>query len=254
MNPSHQPTRVALTGAAGFLGRTLAASLVQHFPLRALDTQATEGPWEKIVGNVADLDDAMRLCEGCSHLVIAHMAPNRPEIYDTPPIPFDVNVKGVANLFHAACVQGISRTVLISSTAVVSGHYAEGKFLSRDLRDYPTSLYALTKTLQESIAKYYHEKKGMEVAVLRPAHICNEDNLIDKYGEKLTYTNWVMIDPRDIAEAVRLSLLTPVLDYQTFYILGHSEAEEHADLKHTREFLGWRPKHTFDKYPRKVPA
>jgi uronate dehydrogenase len=254
MKPSEPPIRVALTGAAGFLGRTLAGNLAQYFPLRALDTQTAEGPWERIVGNVANLDDAMRLCEGCSHLVIAHMAPNRPEIYGTPPIPFDVNVKGVANLFHAASVQGIRRTVLISSTAVVQGHCNEGRFLTRDLRDYPTSLYGLTKTLQESIAKYYHEKNGMEVAVFRPAHICDEDSLVDKYGEKLTYTNWVMIDPRDIAEAVRLSLVAPQLDYQTFYLLGHGEAEEHADLKYTREFLGWRPQHNFNKLSPEVPA
>ena len=253
MNLPEQPTHVALTGAAGFLGRTLAASLARHFPLRTLDTQPSEGSWEKILGDAADLDDALALCAGCSHLVIAHMAPNRPEIYNTPPMPFDVNVKGAANLFHAACVQGIRRTVLISSTAVVSGHMREDRFLSRDLRDYPTSMYALTKTLQEAIAKYYHEQNGMEVAVLRPAHICDEDNLVDKYGKKLPYANWVMIDPRDIAEAVRLALLTPRLDYETFYISGHVDAEAHADLKYTREFLGWRPQHTFEKHPREVP-
>jgi uronate dehydrogenase len=254
MNSPESPTRVALTGAAGFLGRTLSTCLVEHFPLRVLDPVPTEGPWEKIEGDAADLKDAMALCAGASHLVIAHMAPNRPEIYDTPSVPFDVNVKGVANLFHAAKAHGIRRVVLISSTAVVARHMADGAFLSLDLDYRPDNIYGLTKALQEDIARFYHDKHGMEVSVLRPAHICDEDNLIDKYGKKLNYTNWVMIDPRDIAEAVRLSLLAPKLDYETFYILGHVEGDEHANIKYTREVLGWRPRHTFKKVPDQVTA
>ena len=149
---------------------------------------------------------------------------------------------------------GSAGSVLISSTSVVGGHMRKGNFLSRDLADYPNGLYALTKALQENIAKYYSEQNGMEVAVLRPAHICDEDNLVDKYGKQLAYANWVMIDPRDIAEAVRLALLAPDLNYETFYISGHIDAEAHADLKYTREFLGWHPRHTFDKYPREAVA
>ncbi len=78
-----------------------------------------------------------------------------------------------------------------------------GQFLDRYLPETPVNTYSLTKALQENIARYYHERKGTEVAVFRPAHICDEDTLVDKYEKKLTFANWVMIDPRDIAEAVR---------------------------------------------------
>ena len=254
MNSPELPTRIALTGAAGFLGRTLAARLFQNFPLRVLDNQPADGPWEQITGDVADMDNAMALCEGCSHLVISHMAPNRSEIYATPTVPFDVNVKGVANLFHAASHYGIRRTILISSTSVVSRYMYGGTYLTRDLPDHPHNLYGLTKALQENIARYYHQQNGMEVAVLRPAHICDEDSLVDKYQKKLAFANWVMIDPRDIAEAVRLALLVPELDYEVFYISGPADAEFHVDLKHTRDFLGWKPQHTFDKHPNETLA
>jgi hypothetical protein len=63
-----------------------------------------------------------------------------------------------------------------------------------------------------------------------------------------------MIDPRDIAEAVRLSLLAPSLSYEIFYISGHPDAEAQADLRFTREFLRWKPLHTFEKYPSEVAA
>ena len=253
MNSSPFPTRIALTGAAGFLGRSLVAGLSPHFALRTLDINPTEGDGEKLVGSVADPATADALCQGCSHLVIAHMAPNRPEIYGTPEVPFDVNVKGVANLFDAAVRHGIRRTVLISSTAVVSG-YEKGRFLDRHLPERPASIYSLTKALQESIAHYYHDRHAMEVAVFRPAHICDEDHLIDKYNQQFQRASWTMIDPRDIAEAVRLALLAPKIDYQTFYILGHTEAHVHADMQHIRDFLGWTPQHTFAKYPRAEAA
>ena len=192
----------------------------------------------------------MALCKGCSHLVIAHMAPNRPEIYATPTIPFDVNVKGTANLLHAASAHGIKRVVLISSTAVVMGHLSAGTFLTTDMPAFPGhGIYCITKLLQEETAEYFHRETGLQISVLRPAYICDEDSVTDKYGIKRPTVNWQFIDPRDIAEAVRLSLITPEIDYKVFYLVGHPDADKHADVKHTRDFLGWRPKHTFAKYP-----
>lgn len=245
------PARIAITGAAGFLGRSMTAVLGEHFPLRLLDVVPVPGAWEDSrVGDVARLEDALSLCEGCSDLVIGHMAPNRPEVYGTPTIPFDVNVKGTANLFHAASVHGIKRVVLISSIAVVQGLHEAGKFLTRDLAATPLNLYGLTKALQEEIAQFYHRTKGLEVAVLRPAYICDEDSVSDKYGNRRPTVNWQFIDPRDIAEASRLALIAPQLSYEVFYLLGHPDAEAHADMGRLREFLGWKARHTFEKYPR----
>ncbi len=244
------PTRVAITGAAGFLGRSLVQVLGEHFPLRLLDVVPIPGTWDSRVGDVSQLEDALSLCEGCSDLVIGHMAPNRPEIYGTPTLPFDVNVKGTANLFHAACTHGIKRVVLISSISVVQGHQNAGEFLTRDLSPDPRAMYPLTKVLQEQTAHYYHQAHGLEVAVLRPAYICDEDTVSDKYGRHLLTVNWQFIDPRDIAEATRLALIAPQLTYEIFYLLGHPDADAHAEMGRLREFLGWKAKHTFEKYPR----
>jgi nucleoside-diphosphate-sugar epimerase len=247
---SNQPTRIAITGAAGFLGRSMVAVLEEQFPLRLLDVVPIEGKHESRVGDVSKLEDAMALCEGCTGLVIGHMAPQGPKNYGTPTVPFDVNVKGTANLFHAAVAQGIKRVVLISSGGAVQRHAAEGKFMTADLPLAPQSMYTLTKALQEQIARYYYENHGIEVSVLRPYYICDEDSLADKYGIKRPSVNFQFIDPRDIAEAARLSFLVPKLGFEIFYLMGHPDAEAKADIKHLREFLGWKAKHTFEKYPR----
>ena len=239
-----------MTGAAGYLGRGMVKVLGEQFPLRLFDVQPITSEHESIVGDVTKLEDTMALCAGCSDLVIAHMAPNRPEIYATPTVPFDINVKGTANLFHSAVAAGIKRVVLVSSGASVQRAGVEKKFLTADLPHSPQVMYALTKSLQERIAHYYFENHGIEVSVLRPYMICDEDSLTDKYGRTRPTVNWQFIDPRDIGEAARLSLLVPKLGYEIFYTLGHPDAESHADVKHLREFLGWKPKHPFTKYPR----
>lgn len=244
------PNRIAITGAAGFLGRYLTVHLAESYPVKLLDIQPISADYETIVGSASHMEDAIRLCEGCSDLVIAHMAPNRPEIYATPQIPFEVNVTGTANLFHAASVHKLRRIVLVSSISVVHQHQMNKVYLTRDLPPAPGNLYSLTKTLQEQTAKYYHELTGIPVSVLRPAYICSEDNLCDKYGVQRPSVNWQFIDPRDIAEAVRLSLVCADLKYEVFYLAGHPDADAHVDMAHTRDFLGWKPQYTFEKYPR----
>jgi nucleoside-diphosphate-sugar epimerase len=245
-----QPERVAITGAAGFLGQQISNALAAQFPVRVLDIRKVDGPWESLEGSVAKLEDDVALCQGCTDLVISHMAPNRPEVYATPEMPMDVNVKGVANLFHAAAQCGVRRVVLISSITVVGLQQKNGEFLNRSLPPRPINLYSLTKTCQEAIAEYYHREAGLEVAILRPAYICDESTVTDKYGVRRQSVNWQFIDPRDIAEAVRLSLVAPDLKFETFYTVGHPDGDLHCDVRHTREFLGWKPRHTFEMYPR----
>ena len=122
--------------------------------------------------------------------------------------------------------------------------------MTADLPLAPQAMYSLTKALQEQIARYYFENHGIEVSVLRPYYICDEDTLSDKYGRKPQTVNFQFIDRRDIAEAARLSFLVPKLGYEIFYTLGHPDAETRMDVKHLRDFLGWKPKHTFEKFPR----
>jgi len=59
-------------------------------------------------------------------------------------LPFDINVKGTANLFAVAVEQGIRKVVLISSVGVVERAQRTGEFLRRDLPLQPCQMYCLT--------------------------------------------------------------------------------------------------------------
>ncbi len=248
--PDSKPVkRVLVTGASGYLGQSLCEVLADDFDLLRLDITKTPGPGKFLCGSITEravLDDA---CQQADALVLAHMARNRSEAYDWPDTCMDINVKGVALALEAAARHKIKRVALISSVAVVWGHVKQKTFLSCDLPPNPNDIYGMTKMLQEDIASFYHQRHGLEIAVLRPAYILREDSLINKYGELSPSVTWQCIDPRDIGRAVRGAIQAPDLGHEIFYLMAGPDAERHADIALTRRRLGWNPEHRFEDMP-----
>lgn len=252
-------SRVLITGASGFLGHALVNEFLNAgVGVRALDIAAVTGARatevESIVGDVTDPAVADRACAGCDAVVIAHMAPNRPGVYASAAAPFDINVKGCALMLEAAVRQGVRRVALISSITVVEGHRAGGRKLTTDLPALPTSLYGLTKSLQEDIAFYHHRQSGLEVAALRPAYVTDSDSLTDKYGRHLPSVNWQFVDRRDVAGAALAALRAPKLGFGRYYVHGHPGAADRMDVAPTLTDLGWSPRYDFSAYPEDAPV
>ncbi|MFA7344841.1 MAG: NAD(P)-dependent oxidoreductase [Terrimicrobiaceae bacterium] len=243
--PPRAIRRVLVTGATGYLGRSLSEVLAEDFDLIRMDVAQASGPGEFLSASVTDGAALEAACQRVDAVVLAHMAPNRPKVYDWPDACMDTNVKGTALAFEAAARNRIRRVVLISSISVVGGHPARA-FPTAELPFAPVNLYTMTKMLQENIAGYYHRRHGMEIAILRPAYILREDSLVNKYGTKRNAITWHCIDPRDIGRAVRGALFARDLKLETFYLAAGPEAEEHIDLAALKERLEWMPRHRFE--------
>ncbi|HSI82140.1 MAG: NAD-dependent epimerase/dehydratase family protein [Candidatus Methylacidiphilales bacterium] len=261
--------RVLVTGAAGYLGRSMCDVLASDYELLRLDIAAVEngsgidgtdhpngngtsissGKGKTLHGSVTDRSLIDQACGQSDALVLAHMAPNRSEAYDWPDACMDINVKGVALALEAAVRHRIRRVVLISSIAVVWGHVLKKRFLSSDLELFPTDTYGMTKMLQENVARFYHQKHGLEIAMLRPAYVLREDSLVNKYGETSKNVTWQCIDPRDIGRAAHAALQVSELGCESFYLMAGPDAELYADLATPRERLGWVPEHRFEGLP-----
>jgi nucleoside-diphosphate-sugar epimerase len=204
-----------------------------------------ETPHEKVIGSVSDLDTVLKAAEGVDAIVIAHMAPQGKASYSTPTLPYDVNVKGTANLFFAAGKYGIRRAALVSSGGAVDPYYVGGGFLSRDLPFKAKGLYRQTKVLQEMIAQLHHYEFGIGVAILRPGYIADMDTCLDKYGRKLETANWQFLDRRDIGEIALLALGLPDLGFEIFWTLSTPMGAKHADMEYVYKRLDWKPRYDF---------
>ncbi len=254
MPPLPKSAPILVTGAGGFLGRHLVDVLRQEFSVTGFDVQNPQNDPNFIVGSVTDTEAIKKALTGMSSLVIGHMAPRAPGIYDNPEIPFDINVKATAHLMEAAVAAGIRRVVLISSVSVVGRAHSAGEFLQQALPPSPDTIYALTKSLQEQIVRYYHQNNGIEAALLRPAYISLGDTLEDKYGRRFPSVNWQFIDPRDIGAATLASLRVENLTCEAFHLVAGPGAEERADIAHTMERLHWQPRYRFSEFPLDPPS
>jgi nucleoside-diphosphate-sugar epimerase len=201
---------------------------------------------EAATGDIADLETCGRMLDGVEAMVLCHMAPN-PSGYETPTLAVDVNVKGTANLYHAAVGRKLSRVVLISSTAVLlngadtavpgDGPYGYGN------RREKMGLYALTKVFQESLARWNWETHHIPTAILRPSHIVYDGEMVTKYGKKVERYSPNLIDPRDIGLAVAKALDLKDLGLESFNI-GQEGAKFDLSTAHNR--LQWRPQYRFE--------
>ncbi len=237
--------KLLVTGAGGYLGRGLCASLCRSFDLRLLDLRGFDaGPHDLVVGDVADLGVARGAVPGVDGIVIAHMASRQAGSYDTPAAAFDANVKGTANLFFAAVEASVRRVVLVSSSGVMYGH-RDRAFFEHDLPPRGIDLYGLTKQCQEVVAEFHHREHGVEVAALRIGALLYEDTMVDKYGNRESAVRENYVDPHDVGEAARLAMELPDLTYETLFVMGAREASRRYDVAYTERRLGWTPAHRF---------
>lgn len=245
--------RLLLTGAAGYTGRGVAATLKERHFVRGLDLrEAGEAVNESHAGDIGNLDVCRKAVEGVDAVVHCHMAPN-PEGYKTPVVAVDVNVKGTANLYHACVEHKVKRAVLISSCGVLKDVPNAGAVPGEGPYNFNTEMYGLTKIMQEIVARTYFEKHGIVTTILRPAWIVYDNDFTSKYGWKLDTYYASLIDPRDIGEAVLKALDLPAPGLEAFQI---AQQDATYDQKATYERLGWRPKFNFDglKKPAKPSA
>ena len=241
--------RILVTGAAGYLGRGMVIPFEGRHSLRLMDVHDWDAPGEKFICSVADVEACRRAMQGMDAVVIAHMASSHKCSYSTPELPFDVNVKGTANLLFAAAECGVKRVCLISSSAAVE--LPPGQvFRSRDLPlQAAKDIYSLSKVFQEALAQHYHRHYGIGIAIMRVSWILDADTGVTKYGEKVPHYAPGMVDPRDIGETARLALELPDLGCEVFYVAGSPGSGEECDLEYTRKRLNWSPAHDFTSLP-----
>jgi nucleoside-diphosphate-sugar epimerase len=168
---------VLVTGAAGRLGRTVAALFHQEgYEVVASDVvRAGDVPYRFEQVDLLDHSAASALLEGIDALL--HIG-NHPGIGDRPPqVVFNENVAMNENVFQGAAERTV-RHIVFASTVQLIGSHVDARTvvdaperpsfpLSGTTRPQPSNLYALSKTVSEVMLRYYAERCGIACTSLR---------------------------------------------------------------------------------------
>ena len=216
-----------MTGASGKLGRAATRELLTH-GYDVVATDVNPPPVELGVGLVrADLTDygqTVDVLHGVEAVVHLAAIP-APDIYP-PAHTFTANTAMNSNVFLAAAQLGLRRVVWASSETTLGlpfdtpPRYAP---VDEDHFPYPTTTYALSKVVGETLASHVADWSGIPFVGLRLSNIFEPQDysrvpswLSDARLRR--WNLWGYIDVRDAAQACRLALDAPVEGAQSFII------------------------------------
>jgi nucleoside-diphosphate-sugar epimerase len=158
-----------ITGATGFVGRGLQATLEQRgIEFRAASRDA--GSARIAVGNIDGRTDWSAAVAGID--VVVHLASVNQNVVEGSPAALEayrtVNVEGTMNLARQAAAGGVKRFVLISSIKVHGEYTSKGRPFSVADEPKPQTDYALTKLEAEQQLQALSRETGLELVVIRP--------------------------------------------------------------------------------------
>jgi nucleoside-diphosphate-sugar epimerase len=238
--------RLLVTGAAGQLGREVAAQLTSSgWRVRAHDRVPADPALaeEVVVGDLSDPVQAAALVEGMDAVVHAAAIPS-PKGAPEPEI-FTNNVQSAYHVLDAAGRSGVPRIVYVSSLSALG--LAWSRFdLSPEVFPVPEThpyvgddVYGLSKYLSELIAETVARRWDSTVVSLRFPFLGSGDRLtahLDKiHGDPGLDRKslWGWLDTRDAARAVEAALTRPLTGHHVINVV----AQDTSALEPTAELL-----------------
>ena len=164
-----------ITGAAGFIGSSLAHALVARGEsVRGIDNFDTgqraniESLLNKIDFRNVDLRDTTaldRACEGVEYVLHQAAIASVPRSVEDPEYTHTVNVNGTLNLLQAARKQRVKRLIYAASSAAYGNQPGQPRV--ETMCPMPVSPYAVQKLTGEFYLSSYYEVYGLETVALR---------------------------------------------------------------------------------------
>jgi nucleoside-diphosphate-sugar epimerase len=270
--------RILVTGASGKAGRAVAQDLREHgHDVVATDVSVALADRESMTrADLTDYGQAVELLQGMDSVV--HLANIPAPDLATPAVTFNANVAMNFNVFHAAAQLGLTRVVWASSETTLGLPFdVPPRYAPVDEAHYPfpTSTYALSKVVSETLAEEITQWSGIPFVALRFSNIFEPHDYArvpgfwaDPRGRR--WNLWGYIDVRDAAEACRLALDAPVSGADSFIIAAADtvmdrpsrdllaevypgveltreigEFETLLAIDRAREVLGYDPRHSW---------
>ncbi|MCL2097297.1 MAG: SDR family oxidoreductase [Bacteroidales bacterium] len=169
--------KILITGGAGFIGSNLCEYLLDMgYEVTCMDNFATgkeenlisfkHNPrFRLIVGDIRNLDDCRKACEGADYVLHQAALGSVPRSIKDPFTTNEVNISGFLNILATACAAKVKRFVYAASSST----YGDSASLPKveDLIGKPLSPYAITKYVNELYADVFARSYGIECIGLR---------------------------------------------------------------------------------------
>ena len=205
--------RVAITGAAGRIGRNLVPGLLDAgHDVRGIDVVEPDPAWAErvIAADLATDDGALRdVLDGCDAVV--HLAAIAGES------EFDAAVASHLGLTHrvleAARSLDIGRVVYASSNHAV-GFTPRQPLVPVNTLMRPDSFYGVGKAAAEALCSLYHERHGLAIACLRIGSFRPQP------GSRRELSTWLSIP--DCVRLVDACLTAPDLGFAVVYGISNN--------------------------------
>lgn len=205
--------RILITGAAGYIGRQLAARLAGEHEVLGLDIRRPEGaPCECLTGDIRDPGLAELLRErGIGQVV--HLAAVLEDSGDRAR-DYDIDVNGTRNVLDACVAAGVRQLVVTSSGAAYGYHPDHPDWIDEDtpLRGNPEFAYSDHKRrVEEMLADYRERHPALKQLVFRPGTVlgAHTQNQITRLFERKrvlaiagSASPFVFIWDQDVVDAI----------------------------------------------------
>lgn len=171
--------RLLVTGGTGFIGSHLAEDArrrggdvvvlgLTDRPEEQANARLLEGLGVRVLpGSVTDAALCSRAMEAVTH--VYHLAVAMREAGMTDEYFEEINLGGTRRLLETASARGLQRFVYCSTIGIF-GHRAPG-ITNEESPLRPGNVYERTKVAAEAMARDFHARGGLPVAILRPADV-----------------------------------------------------------------------------------
>ncbi|WP_058828576.1 L-arabinose 1-dehydrogenase [Haloferax sp. Q22] len=244
--------RIAVTGAAGNVGRVTVETLGSDHDVTPITHREREG-LDSVILDVRDEDALTEAFEG--HDIVVHLAanPNPDAAWDSV---YEVNIGGTYNVYEAALAADVDRLVFASTNHVHQMYNiadparpetlaadAEAVGVSDPAR--PDSYYGVSKVFGEALGNYYADRHGLEVLNLRIGWLLTAEEVREKMDEEedvARYVRAMWLSPDDCAQGMRRAVEAPLPDSPLAVNLVSANDDRYLSLTETMRAIGYRPR------------
>jgi nucleoside-diphosphate-sugar epimerase len=242
--------KVLITGASGLIGRLTRQHLGEKYDFSALNRRPVNGI-PCLQADIADLEAIRPAFHGIS--TVLHLAAFTEDVQDWDGT-MRVTVQGTLNVFRAAQTAGVKKVVFVSSGSTMCayewdegspyGMMARGEYdrvpaswpmIDQTWPARPDSPYAVGKLFGEACGRYFSDRFGMSVLVIRLGAVLDTDR------PKLRRHFPGYLSQADAVDLIDRCLSAPLaLRYELFDAISENRWRW-RDTSHAKSLFGWQP-------------